>query len=180
MSIIIHDEAIVVRPVAMRPPARRGRPRVDRPSKDTGTPELVMKRLLGETAETLDLCLERGIITPQQHWCGIHLRWLYTLRHGAPGVRAVDPTHLGGIEIKLDDPEWRISREKEYHDAVQKLNDRGLAALMMNLCIHNERPKFLSLHAPVTEARAREATAFIENLRAGLDLLVTHWGRDSK
>ena len=86
-------------------PRRRGRPKSVHHGIDRGTPELAQKRLRGETTETLDLCLERGLITPQQHWCGIHLRWLYTLRYGAPGVRSIDPTHTKGIEIKTDDPQ---------------------------------------------------------------------------
>src|SRR5271154_1852352 len=122
---LITDEHTHSNPVILTFPRRRGRPRSAQRGSDSGTPELVMKRLLGETAESLDLCLERGIITRQQHWCGIHLRWLYTLRYGAPGVRAVDPTHLGGTEISLDDPEWRSAREKEYHDAMKKLTDSG-------------------------------------------------------
>ena len=124
---------------------RRGRPKASRPLNDGGTPELAMKRLLGETTESLDLCLERGIISRRQHWCGIHLRWLYTLRYGAPGVRAIDPTHLGGMETNLDDPEWRDAREKEYHDAMKTLTGSGHALLLINVCIHNERPKFLNL-----------------------------------
>jgi len=152
-------------------PRRRGRPRVSRPDSDSGTPELVMKRLLGETAESLDLCLERGIISGRQHWCGIHLRWLYTLRYGAPGTRAIDPTHLGGTETSLDDPEWRAAREKEYHDAMKKLADSGHALLLINICIHNDRPKFLNVRKSV------KVTDMITDLRDGLDILAKQWER---
>ena len=93
---------------------KRGRPKIEKPTIDLGTPELIMKRLMGETAEALDLCYERGIISKEQHWCGIHFRWLYTLRYGAPGVRAVDTTHFGGFEPKDDNSEWRAAREQEY------------------------------------------------------------------
>ncbi len=136
-----------------------------------------MKRLLAETSEALDLCLERGIITRQQHWCGVHLRWLYTLRHGAPGVRAVDPTHIGGLEIKHDDPEWRALREKEYHEAIKKLAPKGYAPLLMNICIYNERPKFLHRPKSGRITYDRSAHQLIENLRAGLDILVRLWDR---
>lgn len=85
-------------------PRRRGRPRTAHKGRDLDTPELAQKRRTGETTETLDLCLERGIITHRQHWSGIHLRWLYTLRYGAPGIRAVDPAHVRGLDLKLDDP----------------------------------------------------------------------------
>ena len=160
----------------LRFPRRRGRPKSAHLNNDTGTPELVMKRLLGETAEALDLCLEREIITRQQHWCGIHLRWLYTLRYGAPGVRAVDQTHMGGIESpRPDDPEWRTAREQEYHDAMLQLSRRGLAQIVTGLCIFNERPKFLSPHVPVTGKRAHETMRHRDQLRAGFDLLNELW-----
>lgn len=166
--------------IILRFPRRRGRPRSAQRGADTGTPELVMKRLLGETAEALDLCLERGIITREQHWCGIHLRWLYTLRHGAPGVRAIDPTHLGGTEPKVDDPEWREAREKEYHEAVKKVTRSGHVQMLMNICVYNERPRFLNLNRPVTQKRHLEISNSLEKLRDGLDILVKHWGKGKK
>jgi len=148
-------------------PRKRGRPKSAQKGSDSGTPELAMKRLLGETAETLDLCLERGIINAQQHWCGIHLRWLYTLRYGAPGLRAIDPTHIGGMEVKIDDPEWRIAREKEYSDAIKKITVSGHALLLMNLCIYNERPKFLNLTSQTMNKDLKETTEMLANLRDG-------------
>src|SRR5262245_3053505 len=123
------------RAAILRFPKKRGRPRLQRPLRDTGTPELVMKRLKQETAEALDLCLERDIITLDRHWCGVHLRWLYTLRYGAPGVRAIDPKHFGGRETKTDDPTWRALREMEYNEAILKLSDRGLAMRLLELCV---------------------------------------------
>jgi hypothetical protein len=169
-----HDFAI------LRLPRSRGRPRKEpRPQHDVGTPELSMKRLLGETTEALDLCLERGIITAEQHGCGVHLRWLYTLRHGAPSVRAVDPTHLGGIDNKQDDPQWRSAREQEFHDAMAKLTPGGYATVLLNICIYNERPRFLSLHRTVSIKRMKETQQLIESLRDGLDILGKMWGRQS-
>jgi len=158
-------------------PRKRGRPKSAHRGSDSGTPELVMKRLLGETAETLDLCLERGILTSEQHWCGIHLRWLYTLRHGVPSVRAMDPTHFGGIEIKIDDQEWRIAREKEYHEAIKKIGVGGYTPLIMGICVYNERPAFLKARSGKLIALSKNAVVIIENLRNGLDILATHWER---
>lgn len=140
-----------------------------------------MKRLMGETMEALDLCLERRLISPQQHWCGIHLRWLYTLRHGAPGVRTLDPTHLGGCEIKNDDPTWRAARELEYNEALNLLAKSGHALLVMNLCIYNERPAFLKHHtgrpAKALLSNAASNSAAACKLCDGLDVLVRHWRR---
>jgi len=159
---------------------RRGRPRSTRPNTDTGTPELVMKKLLGETTETLDLCLEKGLITKDQHWCGIHFRWLYTLRFGAPSVRAIDPTHIGGIDIKTDDPDWRAAREIEYHEAIRTLTAKGHVGLLLNLCIHNERPRFLNRNQTHTAQTAQAATDLLTQLRNGLDTLAALWGRGKK
>ena len=146
---------------------------------DTGTPELVMKRLMGVTSEALDLCLERGIITPGQHWCGIHLRWLYTLKYGAPTTRALDTTHLGGMEIRPDNAEWRAAREKEYYEAARKLAHAGYISSVINLCIFNERPKFLSLHKPLNEKAATDLLKIIDEIRSGLEMLCKHWGREA-
>jgi hypothetical protein len=158
-------------------PKKRGRPRIQRPMRDSGTPELVMKRARQETAEAFDLCLERGIITPEQHWCGIHLRWLYTLRYGAPGVRALDPTHLGGREVKLDDPDWRIAREMEYTTAIQALNERGATTLLLSLCIHNERPAFLRRPTNLSRPHGEKTMRDIRILCDGLDTLDLLWRR---
>ena len=158
-------------------PKKRGRPKAIQRGTDLGTPELILKRLMGETIEALDLCLERRLITPQQHWCGIHLRWLYTLRHGAPSVRALDPTHLGGQDIKTDDVLWRTARELEYHDALTLLAQSGHAMLVMNLCVYNERPAFLSSKKNKLLAECKAEQRALLQLREGLDKLVAHWKR---
>lgn len=157
-------------------PARRGRPKTRRKSGDTGTPELVMKRLLGATAETLDLLLDRRIIDAQQHWCGIHLRWLYSLRFGAPSIRTLNLTDTPGIEWKLDDPLWSAAREAEYNEAMQCLTNNGRAQAIINVCIHNERPRFLNT-LPGKKNYTREAVDLIVSLKEGLDMLCTLWGK---
>ncbi len=155
---------------------RRGRPKTNRPSIDTGTPETVMKRLLGVTTEALDLCLQRNIITEKQHWCGIHLRWLYTLRHGVPSVRATDLSYIGGYEQKsseYEDPLWRAAREKEYNTAVSLLNQSGYALLVINLCIYNEYPKSLQYSAK----KLHKVDGNTRKLCDGLDILAKLWNR---
>ncbi|MDX1974438.1 MAG: hypothetical protein SFT92_02055 [Rickettsiales bacterium] len=163
--------------VILRFPRRRGRPKQARPRRDLGTPELMAKRLRGETSEALDLCLARGIITERQHWCGVHLRWLYTIRYGAPGVRAVDPSHMGGRETRLDDPAWRNARDDEYNEAMRVLTQSGLALILLNLCVHNERPRFLTMTQKITKARATEIERQIELIQSGLDRLAKLWKR---
>lgn len=156
-------------------PRKRGRPKIPRTLNDTGTPELVMKRLQQQTIEALDLCLERGIITNEQHRCGVRLRWLYTVRYGVPGIRAIDPANFGGMEIKTDDPEWRAEREQEFADAMQALQEKGCASIVSDVCIYNERPKFLqpSKRISFRNTAGNERQALM--LREGLAVLVALW-----
>ena len=158
----------------------RGRPKNNRPTTDTGTPETVMKRLLGVTTEALDLCLEHGIINQKQHWCGIHLRWLYTLRHGVPSVRALDLSQrIDNKEKSIDyeDPIWREAREKEYNEAINTLTKSGHAILLLNLCIYNERPQFLNISSTNIINNAKNNCKNIGILCNGLDVLAKLWER---
>ena len=162
--------------LSLQKPRRAGRPKMIREEKDSGTPELQFKRAHDETEEALDLCLTKGLITQEQHWCGIHLRWLYTLRYGAPGVRAVDPAHVAGLELESDDPKWRELREAEYHEAAGKLHKKGHLASLNDICIHNERPLCLK----AGRKNPQKTLDSLEKLRDGLDILVAHWQRGKK
>lgn len=157
---------------------RRGRPRSNRPLLDTGTPETVMKRLLGVTTEALDLCLEKGIITRQQHWCGIHLRWLHTLRYGVPNVRTSNLSYMESSEHKpsdYEDPLWRASREKEYNDALNMLTKDGYSLLLINLCVYNELPRYLASKAKKTLSYKEIA----EKISSGLNILIKLWKKSN-
>lgn len=158
-------------------PRRRGRPRKALQAKDRGTPELLAKKEQGETIEVIDLLLDRRLITPEQHWCAIHLRWLYTIRHGAPTLRALDPTHIGGYELKANDPEWYALREKEYNNAMALLSASCHARLLLDICIYNERPSFLKSKEPIAPRHHAIATAFLNTLHDGLEILRAHWKR---
>lgn len=116
----------------------RGRPRQGRNQKDFGTPELQFKRQFYSTEEVLDSYLRRRIISPHQHWCGIHFRWLYTLRYGIPNVKAIDTTHLGGRECMADNAEWKLQREAEFATAVQLLNTEKCYDPVLSICVFNE------------------------------------------
>ncbi len=179
MHIEPHDGRVCAQILPFQRPVirkSRGRPRKTIPAGiDYGTPELIMKRAHGATTEILDMCLERNLITPQQHWCGIHLRWLFTLRHGAPSLRAMDPAHLGGNMQKTDAPEWRQEREQEYRDAMHALALSGQVTMLVNVCIYNERPTFLL--PPRNKAQANRAIESLMGLTKGLDILVHLWGR---
>lgn len=170
------NDGELVTATILRFPNRRGRPRkAIRSQNDHGTPELIMKRLQKLTIEPIDLCLERNIITPAQHWCGVHLRWLYTLRYGVPNVRAIDPTHFGGMELKEDDPAWRVAREQEFHEAMQLLSKKQAVDMVMNVCVYNERPDFLRHTNIFSYGRAKRNERDILILNEGLCALVEFW-----
>ena len=123
---------------------RRGRPKKTEQTKDLGTRELQHKRKQMLTAEPLDLCLEKGILTEQQHWCGIHLRWLYTLRYGAPDISCHDITNTHHALVRTDDPRWRADREYEYHEVSNMLHQYRHYSRVMNLAVFHELPSFLN------------------------------------
>lgn len=161
--------------------SRRGRPPALRPTcaDDPGTPELRLKHALGLTAEPLDMCLSKQLITPLQHRCGLHLRWLHTIRYGAPSLTTRYELHGPVAPRSTDDPQWRHQRESEYQTALAALYPGRYDTPVLRLCIDNQRPSFLTpsllaeaIHNPhlaqlLTDARCK--------LTHGLDLLAAHW-----
>jgi len=162
---------------------RRGRPRAAPAStSDTGTDELRAKRSLGITTEPIDLCLARKLITPAQHWCGLHWRWLYTLRYGAPSLIARYHDE-GSASVPGDtNDDWRIKREREYHAARGVLQTHRRYDGVMRLAIFNELPPFLNprLHERAWEHPpvARQLQQAHAHLCEGLELLVVHWKQE--
>ncbi len=160
---------------------QRGRPRNALPHIDVGTPELRLKHALRLTAEPIDLSLEKKLITAEQHWCGLHLRWLYTLRYGAPNLTTYYTDRAQSGSPAIDDPLWRAQREREYMEASHRLKSSRYYERVMRLCVHNELPAFLSpaltARAKTNPALARELIHTHTQLRNGLDVLALLWRR---
>jgi hypothetical protein len=164
---------------------RRGRPpRVRTNAPDYGTPELRSKRLYSLTVEPIDLCLERQLITPRQHWCGLHLRWLYTLRYGAPSLTAHYLRERMPRASQTECNQWRAGREMEYIHACSELRRHRYESAVMRLAVYNELPAFLN---PDLRERAWQETALAEqlsnshqHLRCGLELLAQLWKHASR
>jgi hypothetical protein len=176
-----------VKPKRLR--SARGRPRLaearPRSLPDCGTPELALKRSLGLTAEAVDLARERGLITPEQHWCALHLRWLYAVRYGVPGVTAVDLTRGTGRACHAEeDAHWRLCRERDYHRAWQHLEREGAARVLIRFTVFNEMPLILQraavLRSAQEPAQARRMEEEFFRLRAGLDALCALWGKTAR
>ena len=160
---------------------RRGRPpvRTFATQTDIGTPELRLKHALGMTAEALDLCLVRALITKNQHWSGMHLRWLHTIRYGAPVLTSGYGDHQAAMPATEDRTQWREDREKEYNDSIVILKKNRYFEPVMQACVFNEIPAFLS---PILCLRAKTDVALADQLakkhhalRDGLDFLSRYW-----
>ena len=158
---------------------RRGRPRTKTDEVDIGTPELRLKHALGLTSESIDLCLSHDLITKDQHWCGLHLRWLYTLRYGAPSLTTRYTDAEYGPMSDDDNEQWRSIRETEYNRAANLLKTERRYECVMRLCVFNEQPIFLNTSF---RQRAWQEPALANRLAnshrmvcEGLDLLVHHW-----
>lgn len=156
--------------------SRRGRPRAHRLPADPGTPELRLKHALGLTREPLDHCLEKRLITADQHRAGVHFRWLYTLRYGLPTVRALDLSALPGApRATAEDDPWRQGREVEFREAARVLNNSGCLRAVLAVCVMQHAPACL---APVTALRRNPAAEQeLSALQTGLQHLVSLWFR---
>lgn len=163
--------------------SRRGRPTAPTTPRDTdlGTPELIMKRACGQTSEAVDVCLEKGLIDRQQHRAALHMRWLYTLRFGAPGISAADVMRLHRHESQsiADVSLWRQQREQEYEQAAQLLKQHKRYEAVVNLCVYDIRPRYLDTRqwdrAYRCAALRHQMHHEISQLQGGLDLLVSLW-----
>lgn len=158
---------------------QRGRPRSARPQNDHGTPELQRKRASGITQEPIDICLGRNLISESQHWCALHLRWLYTLRYGAPAVSSSLNRLYDAPTARPDDPSWRSARENEFAEAVNMLRNYKRYLPVAQLAIFNEHPRFLHetwRNAAWKSTHMREALLReYQQVQEGLQLLESHW-----
>ncbi|MBN8531853.1 MAG: hypothetical protein J0L97_08360 [Alphaproteobacteria bacterium] len=138
---------------------KRGRPRkVLAPRADRGTPELRLRHEAGVTAESLDMAFAKGVLTEDQHRAGTHFRWLHSVRYGVVGLRALDPLHYGGRELKRHDDAWMAEREAEYREAETALRGMGALGAVLEAAV-------------IGGFGWRSGGAPLEKLREGLDWL---------
>lgn len=159
---------------------KRGRPKTEKQEKDLGTVELREKRNRDMTAEPIDLCLKRGLIDQLEHESAIRLKWLYTLRFGAPGISAYNPEKVGKSCFRADCEEWLKARSYEYDQALTALAKIGAKRLVMNICIFGQRPEFLMPYRKsLNTANAHTRYAQLTILKEGLELLTELFGKKS-
>lgn len=118
---------------------RRGRPKQEQQEIDFGTAELQSKRKQQITDEPLDWLRKHELITQRQHWCGIHFRWLYTLRYGSATVQSLDAARAKGILHVREYGEWQMEREEEWKEAILHLKTQNLLSSALEYCVYQQR-----------------------------------------
>lgn len=149
--------------------SRRGRPALQRPQQDSGTPELQAKRAAGITSEGIDLALQHALINQGEHWTALHFRWLYSLRFGSPRIQALDIACPGrGIAppARKDDV-WHLARNQEYREAAQLLEAHGLLVAVLRVAVFDDTTPLLS--------KSHAAQKTLQQLQEGVALLHRHW-----
>jgi hypothetical protein len=167
---------------------KRGRPRLDRPSRDGGTPELQARRaaMVGAGDPTLaehplGVMLARGLITPEQHEAGCYYAALYG--------RAVARIHLSAAPIyrrllaesgrgrELDEGSQRHI-ERLYRLGKNHLlaASRRICEATENLVVFAKPARFLDQRRTALLRRGADYNEF-QAVLAGLDVLVASYGR---
>ena len=121
---------------------KRGRPKNISTSIDKGTIELQKKRMNNLTTESLDLCLQKNIITPIEHMSGVKLRWMYTLKFGVPTIQS-KLLQMKFYDSKNYNEKLLEDLQKKYRDVIESLKEIYAHKIVMNICIFNEFPNFL-------------------------------------
>lgn len=166
----------------MRFKNKKGRPALNRPKNDAGTAELRQKRAFGITAEPLDLCLQYNLISNEQHWAGIHLRWLYTIRFGSSSVQSVNLSDTRSISTRENDLTWQENREVEYKEAIENLTKNNSKQIVMDICIFDKKPMFLKFisdfYNNLSEEKVKNMQHYSKDIitfKEGLNSLVRLW-----
>jgi hypothetical protein len=118
--------------------SKRGRPRkiTSAIRRDLGTEQLQAKRQQNLTIEPFDLLLAKSIISEDEHRAGIHLRWLYTLKNGAPNISAMAMDMQYGRELRCESDSWRARREAEYDAALEVLKANAAVELILDAAVY--------------------------------------------
>ena len=128
---------------------KRGRPRLNRPRQDLGTPELIAKRLAASPGDPtlatnpLDVLKARRIISDEAYGAASYFAALRKMVFGKAHPGAMDLTAVSGAS-----PEEFDSAEAEikYRDACNAMKAMSRASLdaVENLVIHERWPGWLT------------------------------------
>ena len=132
-------------------------------------------------SEPLDILLHKNIINEKQHWAGMHLRWLHSIRFGIQNITSLKHYPFS-IEIKQDNPEWREEREIEYSQAIYELKKYKLHDIISSMVIFGKIPKFLLIKnlMNINIIKSLSYANEVDDIKDGLDTLVELWMDDQK
>jgi hypothetical protein len=166
---------------------KRGRPRVDRPATDLGTPELQARREAlargGDPAlaeHALGIMLARALISTEQYEAGCYYAALYARAVERPNlsVAALYRRLLGesgrGRDIEEADLEKTQMLYRKGKNSLIAAG-RGIAAATENIAVFGRPSRFL--FGPRNAASRRADAGELEAVREGLGLLVACYGR---
>ena len=129
--------------------AKRGRPKSNRPRVDSGTPELIAKRMAvtpmdaTQSTSPLDALRAKGVLSDEAHNAACYFGALRKLVFGKAHVRAMDLTAVsrGGVPEALD----VAAAERKYREACAAVQGHGRAALdaLENIVVHEQWPAWM-------------------------------------
>jgi hypothetical protein len=118
--------------------------------------------------ESLDLCLQKKIITSIEHASAMKLRWIYTLRFGAPTLQSKLKL-IDSYSAKNYDEQLLQDLQKKYRNVIAGLRAIYAHKIVMDVCIFNEFPTFLI----VSNLESRLQEKFLQ----GMELLTKEFSK---
>lgn len=168
----------------------RGRPRLDRPRMDLGTPEAQARRAAlladGDPAFSeypLGLMLARGLIGREQHEAGCYYGFLYGRVIGKGELSCAGLYERLAAGVRPDRPVPREEAEQRDQALFRTGKNRLLAAgrrvcdATENIVVFGRWLRFLDEHGRRAAAARRGDAADLAAVLAGLDTLVACYGR---
>ncbi|PZP83955.1 MAG: hypothetical protein DI582_09980 [Azospirillum brasilense] len=122
--------------------------------------------------------MSQQLIDAQQHRAALHLRWLHTVRYGAPVLSTRYQDRISTSAEPFPDS-WRAAREEEYRGALVILRQWHAHDLVLRVAVYHETAAFM--HATLRQrawhepALAQALEAQHQRLCAGLQALCEHW-----
>lgn len=169
---------------------RRGRPRLERPETDLGTPEQQARRARlvagGDPALSeypLGLMLARGLIGQEQHEAGCRYGLLYGRVVGKGHVSCAAIYERLAADVRPDRPQADEAQEAR-DQALFRLGKNQLLAAGRRICdatenlvVFGRMARFFDLDGRRGAAGRRADAAELAAVLAGLDALVACYGR---
>lgn len=139
--------------------AKRGRPKLNRPRVDYGTPESIRKRMhISPSDATLSSCpldavKSRRIISDEAYASAVYFASIRKRVFGKAIPPAMDLTAVSGRPTELDEKQFK-HHFTEYRDACNAMKAQGRSAFdaIENLVIHERWPRWLNKAQGMTDS----------------------------